>query len=446
MLDEPAYEYEPDTDALPCGATLLRGQYMIDSYLVRGGFGVTYLAVDSLERQVVIKECFPQTLACRVGDEVRPVSEERTRQFDSIRRHFLREARRLARLEHPNIVGVHQVFEENNTAYMALDYVGGDDLLTVLEDTPDRLTPALVRHSLDVALESVSYIHGKGILHRDISPDNFLIEPNNKLTLIDFGAAREKAGRESRSLSALLAVKDGYSPHEFYMADVEQFACSDLYSLGATFFHLITGQAPPNSQDRLAALAANSPDPYQPLVDRAHGYDRAFLATIDRSLSVLPKDRMQSAEEWQAELAGEDNSVTPEQVAVFLGNDLRREISQLVEDTNRAVTQGRPGDMRNARKIGRSSPKAADEAKARPRQPVDIFGEPIEDIDAWLRDQDRKAQQRANAGALPPEPNDTWPEMPEPIQTLRESSTQPRRGWNLRRGLTALRGGRGQAV
>ena len=94
---------------------------MIESYLVRGGFGVTYLARDSLERQVVIKECFPAAISCRVGDEVRPLKSEQTRQYNSILRHFLREARRLVRLDHPNIVGVHQVFEENNTAYMALD-------------------------------------------------------------------------------------------------------------------------------------------------------------------------------------------------------------------------------------------------------------------------------------------------------------------------------------
>ncbi|MEX0285953.1 MAG: serine/threonine protein kinase [Paracoccaceae bacterium] len=434
MLNEESHLDQEDIDVLPPGVTLLRGQYMIESYLVRGGFGVTYLARDSLERQVVIKECFPAAISCRVGEEVRALKPEQSRQYNSILRHFLREARRLARLDHPNIVGVHQVFEENNTAYMALDYVEGDDLLTVAELTPDRLTPALIRRSLETALHSVDYIHSEGILHRDISPDNFLMGPNDDLTLIDFGAAREQAGRESRALSALLAVKDGYSPHEFYMADVSQFACSDLYSLGATFYHLITGEAPPHSQDRLAALAANSDDPYCPLMDRAPGYDRAFLATIDKSLSVLPKDRMQTAEEWLAALHGEDLARASEMTMV-LGSDLRREISRLVEDTNSGLVPGKPGDAKRARYSTRAPDKLREQAHHIPRQPVDIFGNPIDDIEAWLQDQDTRSQARANAGRLAED-------NPEP----EISSDDSRRPGLFARSLTALRIARSTAV
>lgn len=437
MVHEDLDIHEADVDVLPPGVTLLHGQYMIESYLVRGGFGVTYLARDSLERQVVIKECFPAAISCRVGDEVRPLKTEQSRQYNSILRHFLREARRLARLDHPNIVGVHQVFEENNTAYMALDYVEGDDLLTIAEMEPDRLTPAVIRQLLETALHSVDYIHNEGILHRDISPDNFLMSPNNVLTLIDFGAAREQAGRESRALSALLAVKDGYSPHEFYMADVSQFACSDLYSLGATFYHLITGDPPPHSQDRLAALAANSEDPFVPLMDRVHGYDRAFLATIDKSLAVLPKDRMQTAQEWLAALQGEVAEKAPEMTMV-LGNDLRREISRLVEDTNSNLT---PAKSRNPR-LRNTKPCAADRLREKAGQqareirpkPVDIFGNPIEDIDAWMQDQDMRAKQRAAEKAA------------AEAAAVQPEETKRRRPGLIARSLTALRLSRTPAV
>ncbi len=428
MLNQESEVEQADVDVLPPGVTLLRGQYMIESYLVRGGFGVTYLARDSLERQVVIKECFPSAISCRVGDEVRPLTNDQSRQYHSILRHFLREARRLARLDHPNIVGVHQVFEENNTAYMALDYVEGDDLLTVSEMTPDRLTPSLIRRSLETALHAVDYIHSEGILHRDISPDNFLMGPNADLTLIDFGAAREQAGRESRALSALIAVKDGYSPHEFYMADVSQFACSDLYSLGATFYHLIIGQAPPNSQDRLAALAANSQDPYVPLVHNAPGYDSAFLATIDRSLAVLPKDRMQTAQEWLSTLHGDVTEHSSE-LTVVLGSDLRREISQLVEDTNSRIVPGKPGDARRARRklrpVETPLERPADATRRAPRQPVDIFGNPIDDIEAWLRDQDDRLN-----------PQSETPDSDQDDQTPQEP---PARSGFFSRGLSALR-------
>ncbi|MFC3118791.1 serine/threonine-protein kinase [Jhaorihella thermophila] len=183
-------------EELPPGTVLLHGQYVVESYLVRGGFGITYLARDSLDRIVVIKECFPSAICCRVDGKVRARSEEQEGQFASVLRHFIREARRLSRLRHPDIVGVHQVFEERGTAYMALDYVSGHDLLTILEDAPERLTPALVQTLLRRTLEAVRYIHDQGILHRDISPDNILLGPTDNPTLIDFGAAREQATRE----------------------------------------------------------------------------------------------------------------------------------------------------------------------------------------------------------------------------------------------------------
>ena len=115
---------EPEfTDDLRPGAELLRGQYRIEQFLNAGGFGITYLARDSLDRVVVVKECFPSTICCRSKSNVSARSKSHQRDFESIVRHFGQEARRLAKLQHPNIVGIHQVFEDNHTAYMALDYV-----------------------------------------------------------------------------------------------------------------------------------------------------------------------------------------------------------------------------------------------------------------------------------------------------------------------------------
>jgi len=292
------------------------------------------------------------------------------------------------------------VFEENGTAYMALDYVNGVDLLSILEDDAGKLTPHVIRGTLETALNAISYIHAQGILHRDISPDNFLLDPSNVLTLIDFGAAREQAGKENRALSALLAVKDGYSPHEFYLADVTQFPSSDLYSLGATFYHLITGLAPPHSQERLAAIASDGADPYRPLLDNTTGYDRAFLAAIDKALAVLPKDRLQSAEEWLVEL-GKPGKAPQVDASVQLSAELRRAISRLVEDTNKRLQAGNPGaDDKSERKKQKFQPYICEPERKRPQVPVDIFGNPIEDVDAWLRDQDHQTRSRMNAGPL----------------------------------------------
>ncbi len=285
-------------DELAPGTQLLNGAYVIERFLNSGGFGITYLAKDSLDRSVVIKECFPGSFCRRSNTIVGARSRAHQNEFKSIVKLFVQEARSLSKLKHPNIVGVHQVFEDNDTAYMALDYVEGNDLLDILEDPKRELGPEQIQHIMAKILDAVAFIHDQGVLHRDISPDNILIDSNDNPVLIDFGAAREEATKASRVLSALRVVKDGYSPQEFYIQGSDQAPSSDLYALGASFFHLITGETPPNSQNRLAAIAAGDKDPYQNLAGRVDGYDKGFLEAIDKALNVFPKDRIQSAADW----------------------------------------------------------------------------------------------------------------------------------------------------
>jgi len=385
-------------DGLKPGTVLLRGQYVIESYLVSGGFGNTYLARDSLERVVVIKECFPGAICCRSEDKVFARSREQQEQYASILRHFIREARRLSKLSHPDIVGVHQVFEENGTAYMALDFVDGSDLLTVLETEMDRLTPDVIGSILHKSLEAISYVHDEGILHRDISPDNILLDQANSLTLIDFGAAREHASKKTRALSALLTVKDGYSPQEFYLSDEVQRPSSDIYSLGATFYHIITGEAPPHSQQRLSAVATRGDDPYVPLVNNAEGFSKSFLAAIDKSLEIFPVDRFQSARDW---IGAIDGSLHKQSAKAKAKRDagMRRTISELIQDTSivdltveeKPPRAGRPVDPRPRGAKSRQEPDI--ETPQNPvtpeRQFVDMFGDPVQDVDAWLKSQER---------------------------------------------------------
>lgn len=285
-------------DSLRAGTPLLRGQFLIERFLNAGGFGITYLARDSLERRVVIKECYPATMCCRIDDKVRARSKDQQEDFDAIVHLFGKEARRLAKLDHPNIVGVRDVFEDKGTAYMALDYVDGLDLLDVIEEQPGRLTPETIREMTYALLDAVAHVHSMGMLHRDISPDNILIDSDNCPVLIDFGAARDTARRKSRVLSGLHVVKDGYSPQEFYLAHGEQAPASDLYSLAATLHHVLTGVPPTYGHLRMAALAERKPDPYQPLLGRIEGFEPCFLDAIDQTLSVFSKERIQSASEW----------------------------------------------------------------------------------------------------------------------------------------------------
>jgi serine/threonine protein kinase len=340
-VDEFAEELMP-------GTTLLHGQYTIESFLNSGGFGLTYLARDSLDRIVVIKECFPGQLCMRRGKTVRARSLGQQDEFRAIVRLFVQEARRLAKLDHPNIVGVHQVFEDNETAYMALDFVDGQDMHEIIENDPGRLTPALIVTLLKKLLEAVTFVHELHILHRDISPDNILLDAECNPVLIDFGAAREKATRASRALSSLLVVKDGYSPQEFYIEGSQQGPSSDLYALGATFYHVLTGAPPPNSHARLAAIAANEPDPYIALAGRSDLFAPEFLSSIDRALNLFPKDRPQSAFEWLHEIDAETRRKSA-QLEARNDRNMEASIARLVEETNRAVLEARRLEEERAR-------------------------------------------------------------------------------------------------
>ncbi len=299
-LDAEPYQVDPDVfaDDLKPGTQLLGGQYTILGFLNSGGFGITYLAKDSLERTVVIKECFPNTLCRRSTSIVRARSRKHSGEFRSFVQSFIDEARSLARLVHPNIVGVHQVFEDNDTAYMAIDYINGKDLHDILDSTDQAFTPEQIVILLKKMLGAVEFIHQAGILHRDISPDNILIDQTGNPVLIDFGAASEQVVRSARVLTGRRVVKDGYSPQEFYLTGAEQSLSSDLYALAATFYHVITGKVPPESQRRLAMVAEGSADPYTPLTGRFTGYPLGFLESIDKAIRVMPRDRIQSASDW----------------------------------------------------------------------------------------------------------------------------------------------------
>lgn len=326
-----------DIRALPDGMELLDGQYRIDHYLSSGGFGITYLATDSLGRRVVIKECFPEALCSRNGKTVRAKSTRHMNEFNAVVDMFVREARSLAKLDHPHIVGVHQIFRTHDTAYMALDYIDGHDTLRLLETGPGQLSHDTVLTLTECLLDAISAVHDADMLHRDISPDNILIDQEGKPCLIDFGAARQEATKKSRAISALLMVKDGYSPQEFYISGGDQGPASDLYSLGATLHHLITGEVPPNSQNRLAALAARKPDPFEPLEGRVKEYDPNFLRAIDLAMSVFPKDRPQTAEQWIAIATG--SFIGPAGQEDLVGTiipDLVDEVAQSIEQDRQA--------------------------------------------------------------------------------------------------------------
>lgn len=338
---------ETRSEALPDGTTLLGDQFTIDRALSNGGFGITYLAKDNyLDRSVVIKECYPEVFCMRQGKDVLVRSEQHKTKYRTIVEMFMREARSIAKMRHPNIVGVHRIFEDNQTAYMVLDLIHGRDLLSIIKDKNDPLPPDQIKEILIKVLDAVDLVHQNDLLHRDISPDNILLDKWGNPFLIDFGAAREEASRETRAVSSVLVVKDGYSPQEFYFAGGKQGPSSDLYALGATFYHLISGTAPPNSQTRMAEFAGNSPDPCEPLVGRFPEYDQAFLAAIDKAMQILPKARLQSATEWLNIINKEGERVKPLKLSSRF--DLNKTLTRLVSETNEYVLNSEPREPKPA--------------------------------------------------------------------------------------------------
>ena len=367
---------EPDFESeyLPAGTSLLNGQYVIESYLSSGGFGITYLARDSLDRPVVIKECYPEALCSRKNKTVRARSMGHANEFQSLVGMFIREARNIAKLQHPNIVGVHQIFEDNETAYMALDLIKGQDLLRLLEESPEELTAEKIQSLMNDLLDAIAAVHDQDMLHRDISPDNILLDPWGKPILIDFGAARDQASKKSRAVSAFLVVKDGYSPQEVYISGGQQGPSSDLYSLAATFCHVITGDAPPNSQTRIAAIAGNRPDPYEPLAGRVEGYKPGFLEAIDMAMNVFPQDRMASAQDWLAMISGAQ-AAGPIAPAPY--ENMQQIISELVSETTKSLEE--------ETRLTPDTEEAADEPKLQSDEPVweylSVDEDPIDDED-----------------------------------------------------------------
>ena len=340
-------DQEARSEALPDGTPLLGDQFTIDRALSNGGFGITYLAKDNyLDRSVVIKECYPEVFCMREGKDVLVRSDQHKEKYRTIVKMFMREARSIAKMRHPNIVGVHRIFEDNQTAYMVLDLIHGRDLLSIINDKSEPLPPQQMREILIKVLDAVDLVHQNDLLHRDISPDNILLDKWGNPFLIDFGAAREEASRETRAVSAVLVVKDGYSPQEFYFAGGKQGPSSDLYALGATFYHLISGAAPPNSQTRMAEFAGNNPDPCEPLVGRFPEFDHAFLAAIDKAMQILPKARLQSATEWLNIINKEGQRVKPLKVSARF--DLNKTLTRLVSETNEYVLNSQPREPKKA--------------------------------------------------------------------------------------------------
>jgi serine/threonine protein kinase len=296
-MTDPSYP-----DALPAQHRL--HWYVLERVLGQGGFGITYLARDTnLDQQVAIKEYLPVDVATRRPDaSVRSRTEDQGERYRWGLDRFIREARTLARFDHPNIVRVLSVFEHNNTAYMVMRFEEGENLAALLERRRTLPEDELMRIVLPI-LDGLELVHNAGFIHRDIKPDNIHIRADGSPVLLDFGSARHSMGH-ARTVTILVAP--GYAPFEqYYSSGENQGPWTDLYSLGATCYRAISGISPMDAITRSKGILGSTQEIQVPAATIGSGrYSAGLLKAIDHALQFSEKERPQSIAEWRRELSG----------------------------------------------------------------------------------------------------------------------------------------------
>lgn len=277
--------------------TLLGGRYMVGQVLGFGGFGVTYIGYDTtLERKVAIKEYLPSEFSTRIPGqtEVTTYAGERTEQFNSGLNKFLEEAQMLAKLQTANgVVQIYNSFHENNTAYIIMEYLEGKTLKTYLEET-EKIPVEEAKEILHPIIVALKEVHALGIIHRDIAPDNIFLTNDGRVKLLDFGASRFATTSHSKSLSVI--IKQGYAPVEQYRSRGDQGSWTDVYSLAATFYKMVTGVTPEDAMERVEKEELKKPSKLG--IEIPKNTENAIM----NALNIKIEDRTHDIEQFEKEL------------------------------------------------------------------------------------------------------------------------------------------------
>ena len=278
------------------GTILRHDTYRIERVLGQGGFGITYLAIDlSLERLVAIKEFFPKDYCDRdeSTSHLTIGTSNNTELVSRLKAKFLKEARNIAKLDHPGIIKIHTAFEENNTAYYVMDYIEGESLSEKVKRSGPIVEADAIKYISQVG-EALEYIHKHKINHLDIKPANIMIRrADNRPILIDFGLSKQYDAEGNQTSTTPTGISHGYAPLEQYKAGgVSEFSPqTDVYSLAATLYYIISGAVPPHASDLIEdgiSFPTGFPTDIQPAISKAmssarknrHSGVSAFISSL----------------------------------------------------------------------------------------------------------------------------------------------------------------------
>ena len=289
---------------LPNNTLLQGGKYKIVRFISSGGFGCTYEAEHILlKKKVAIKEFFVKDF-CNRDETTSQISvgiTSKTALVSKLKSKFIAEAQSLCSLEHPNIVHVFDVFEENGTAYYVMDYIDGLSLNDLVKNNGPMAEQKAVGYIMQVA-DALKYVHSQNRLHLDIKPGNIMVDENDKAILIDFGASKQYDEEGGENTSTLLGKTPGYAPLEQMGNDVVKFLPStDIYALGATLYKLLTGNTPPS-----ASLLASG----ETLDAMPSSISEGTRNAITMSMQTNKMKRPQNIDEFEKLLSGDSDEST----------------------------------------------------------------------------------------------------------------------------------------
>lgn len=317
---------------LPNGYLLQKGKYKLKQVIGQGGFGITYkgiwhtevkgsLGAMRTEVPVCIKEYFFKDYCVRdaYSFRVKVHSDTGKLLFDKFKEKLIKEAKILSEVHHPYIVNVLEVFEENNTAYIAMEYIAGNSLKDKLAKE-GMLPEAEVLRYIHQIGEALQFVHQKNILHLDIKPSNILIDKDNNARLIDFGVSKRYDVGEQETSTTMLTLSKGFASIEQYDNEgIQSFSpCPDIYSLGATMYNLLTGKIPTESILRATRPLAR-PRELNPAISEQ------TEQVILKAMEIIPANRYQSVEEMMNALGGSDykklDVSTPQDLSASEGDE-----------------------------------------------------------------------------------------------------------------------------